>query len=504
MNTILKRKNSTYLLIILVIILLTNYNFRILSKSEPNSSSFITSFSDIYITSDVDFQNLMLQGNGTLEEPYLIENLVFTNESVSGFSIYIKGTTKHFSILNCVFGAKNGGIYLENIAPSTAIMAHNKFGSIIDEECSGIEIANAQGARIVNCTFDRYYYAISEYDSFETSIQNNNFLLCNYGVLGFNISSTNISSNFMSKCDRGIVLHDSPNSFITNNTIMARGTYQSFSSDYTILVDDCDNTEISSNYLTDRLTAGINCIESEYCFIYNNSIDRTTSCITTEYSSDYTTILENHCTRSLGNGLSISGCEFLTVSQNNISESSSTGLFLDNVVNSIIINNDLVSSGFYGINLRKSHEVAIGQNYIARNYMGIFSDNSSFSDISYNFFHYNTLYGLYLDVDSFFNSVDHNEFVYNNLDGFSQGFDSGEGNIWYDENLEEGNFWTNYDEKDEYYEIDGSALSQDIYPSVSEHTNTNTASSFSIFWFLFSFSAIVVVIKNRTKRLSFK
>jgi len=468
------------------------------SSVQKYSEKKLLSLTNIYISTDSGFIDYGFPGNGSLEDPYLIQNMSFNNVSPNGYSIFIKNTSKYFVISNNTFAANNDGIYLENVTLETAVVESNTFKNIVYYENAGLEVAYSDGVKIENNTFERYYYGVWVHSSDESLIQANSFFLCNLGILGSGIADTIINSNSMNSCDRVIRISSCPNSLITNNSITQHGYYQTSTSDYTISVTRGEYSEISSNYIYERIREGILCSESQYCFIYNNTIIRTEIGIKIEYYSHYTTVLENFCSRSLAYNLHIENSDYVTVSKNNFSESAFDGIFFNYVSKALISGNDIISSGINGIYLRKSDEIYIGQNYIARSkFNGIYSTNSSDSVISYNYFFDNTEYGVYLDQYSYFNRIHHNEFVYNNLEGFSQAFDDGEQNIWFDSNLEEGNFWTDFSGKNGYG-IDGSANSIDIYAFKSDNTTTNDVTFLNTLWISILLLAFLKRRKNRT------
>ena len=53
------------------------------------------------ITSDVDFETQAWPGNGSISNPYLIENLNITSNSST--CIWVMNTTRHFIIQNSLF-----------------------------------------------------------------------------------------------------------------------------------------------------------------------------------------------------------------------------------------------------------------------------------------------------------------------------------------------------------------------------------------------------------------
>ncbi|MCE7749109.1 MAG: hypothetical protein GPJ51_11970 [Candidatus Heimdallarchaeota archaeon] len=468
------------------------------SSVQIDSGKKLSFLINIYITSDSGFIDYGFPGNGTSENPYLIQNMAFSNVSPNGYSIFIKNTAKYFVVTNNTLVANNDGIYLENITLGTAVVESNTFKNMVYYENTGLQIKYSEEVIIENNTFEKFSIAMFLRNSDGCLIQNNNFTSCIYCVGGYDLARTILKSNILYACDQGISISSCPNSIISNNRITMQGYLGPSPNEIAISISRGDYSEISTNYIYDRVEGGILCSESQYCFIYNNTIDRTEVGIKIENYSHYATVLENFCSRSIVYNLHIENSDYVTASKNNFSESSCDGIFFNYVSKALISGNDIISSGIHGIYLRKSDEIYIGQNYISKSkFNGIYSTNSSDSVIAYNYFFENTEYGVYLDQYSYFNRIHHNEFVYNNLDGFSQAFDDGEQNIWFDSNLEEGNFWTDFSGKNGY-EIDGSAHSIDIYAFKSENTTTNDVTFLNTLWISILILAFLKRRKNRT------
>ncbi|MHA2297124.1 MAG: hypothetical protein ACXADA_13940 [Candidatus Hodarchaeales archaeon] len=82
----------------------------------------------INIESNGDFVTLGVDGSGTSDDPYIIENLSI--ETSEGHGIYITRTTVHFIIRNCWIVASVGdfdqtGIYIDDIRDNTATIYNN-------------------------------------------------------------------------------------------------------------------------------------------------------------------------------------------------------------------------------------------------------------------------------------------------------------------------------------------------------------------------------------------
>ncbi|MEM3567671.1 MAG: right-handed parallel beta-helix repeat-containing protein, partial [Thermoplasmata archaeon] len=122
--------------------------------------------------------------------------------------------------------------------------------------------------------------------------------------------------------------------------------------------------------------------------------------------------------------------------------------------NNTIINNWLHDNGQYGIDVygaTYANNTKIMYNNISNNgNYGIYIANSYSNIITYNWFYNNTQYAIYITSSATDNYIHHNNFIANNgtskgNGGNSQAYDSASGNYWYDNTVNEGNYWSNWD-----------------------------------------------------------
>jgi len=121
---------------------------------EPNPRIHAPTFTtSIMIFKDDDFLNYTLPGNGTLIQPYIIEN--FSIETTNSTGIHVSGTTKHFIIRNGYVDAEQYGIWIDDVAENTS--------KIMNVTCSfnnktldsaGISVYSADGIQLIDniCT----------------------------------------------------------------------------------------------------------------------------------------------------------------------------------------------------------------------------------------------------------------------------------------------------------------------------------------------------------------
>ena len=120
-----------------------------------------------------------------------------------------------------------------------------------------------------------------------------------------------------------------------------------------------------------------------------------------------------------------------------------------------------------------------------------------YCNFTFNQFENNGQHGILFDTPTSNNNIHHNRFIDNGPSENSQASDSGQNNIWYDMETEEGNYWSEW-EKKKPYQIDGSAQSQDLYPL----DETLTRISFSFLSFLICIPILVIIINKQKKKKS--
>ncbi|MFW9847665.1 MAG: NosD domain-containing protein [Candidatus Thorarchaeota archaeon] len=171
----------------------------------------------IIISSDLDFIEQGWRGNGTIEEPYIIEGLNISSETPC---ITIENTVSHFVIRDSIF-------HMSYYYPSA------------------IHLLNLTHGAIHNCSFTGEAYAI-------------------YGKM---LSNLTISDNDMRECRSGVVLEESEFCWLTNNTLIWEqyNPYHSEDSDG-ISLNNINQTYIFNNTLLHSHT-GIDLYKS-----FNNSI----------------------------------------------------------------------------------------------------------------------------------------------------------------------------------------------------------------------------------------
>ncbi|MEM4160899.1 MAG: NosD domain-containing protein, partial [Thermoplasmata archaeon] len=357
----------------------------------------------IHITNNAEFtpENGVVDGNGTLGNPYIIEG--WKIDAFEGsYCIWIENTDAYFIIRNCT-------LY-----------------NAID---------------YVNPPFGR---AIALNNIRNGIIENNTCHYSNYGICLYGYSTNNIiANNTVYDTASGIYLYSSSENNITNNT--AYGNLEGFHLAFS------NNNTLTNNFASGNSVYGIYLYASNNNTLTNNTVP----------GNDY--------------GLR------LDISDNNI------------VTNNIFTSNTIGIALFYS-----SYNNTITSNTILWNtWYGIYLDASNGTTVTYNLICNNTEYGIYISGGSTANYIHHNNFIGNNgagkgVSGNCQAYDDSGGNFWYDNAAHEGNYWSNWDGKDngtaDAYPIDGGASASDWYPMggpVDEGSQLTAVSFLTIVLFAF-------------------
>ncbi len=111
----------------------------------------------VKITSDADFTsaNGVTGGSGTADDPYIISGLIIDGKN-AGYGIYITGTTKNFTIMNCEVFNASGGDYSPS-APNSGLVLYNLKAYTIDILANSLHHNLAAGLHISTVTAQSIY-----------------------------------------------------------------------------------------------------------------------------------------------------------------------------------------------------------------------------------------------------------------------------------------------------------------------------------------------------------
>ncbi len=216
----------------------------------------------------------------------------------------------------------------------------------------------------------------------------------------------------------------------------------------------------------------------------NNCSNNNNKGISIRYG-DNITLKDNFCAQN-DFGIDLVFSRNIVLSNNVCQNNRRYGIKSSNTFDAMITSNTLMNNDDFGFYISDSENLEIRTNLISYNSKGLFAVELSKSDIynntidlnnergisfhssNYNFITFNrirmnTEYGIHF-ILSTSNIIHHNNFINNNLGGVSQAFSStSANNTWYEVINLEGNFWSELDLA-EYYQIEGSDNSQDLYP----------------------------------------
>ncbi len=371
----------------------------------------------INITTDNELASDAVSGNGTSNNPYILEGWKIISENTH--SISISGTTKHFIIRNCWLEAHTTsddsyGIFLLNVFLGSPMIANNT----CKQSGIGIYVENSISVTITNNTcYNNNDENIYLYNSPKAKIMNN---ICNNSEDGICVegsSDVEIHNNYCSENSlNGIYVSISPSSSIINNTTYKDG----------LVIQDLT----LDNYLS--------------YIVENNQVNNR--------PIGYFTNLRGETIREMYGQLILINCTEISIIDQDCSRTN-RGLSLYYSSKCQVFNNSFNYNLFYGILLSKSNN----------------------NTITWNLFGNNAYYAILLSVSSNNNSFHHNTFIDNGY--ASQAADYGRENLWYDKTNNEGNYWSDYDSSGNY-SIDGTGNSDDLFPlDYPLHTLMTTSST---------------------------
>lgn len=293
-----------------------------------------------------------LNGNGTADDPFIIENWSINASSTSG--IKIVGTTAYIVIRNILInstGNLSNGIWIENATNCRMYKI-----SISNSSNFGIYMENSSRISIVDSSIKHGGYAIWMDQSSEISITNSSANTDGpYSIIGYNctdVSMVNITSglSFMHYCS-GISITDSKipgMNFDYGTNIIISGSNASGGGNDGISLSYFTNVSILSNIASHNYWNGMSISDCTNVDIRGNNVSSNGRYGIDLAGCENVTIDRNRfasqMSQSTGAGLSMVSCSNATVTDN---------LFLDNMysvkigspLNTSIYHNAFVGNG---------------------------------------------------------------------------------------------------------------------------------------------------------------
>ena len=477
----------------------TPYNIDGGSNTDPSPRVYpFLPHDPIYIDKNADFATLGFSGQGTINDPYLIEDYFIINFTTT--LIHIQDTRAYFIIrYNYLHGNATSdiGIYLQNV---TSGYIHN---NTVQNGTYGINLAlsdynNLSYNSVFNCGYGLYLQTASN-----NEILNNSFTNNEMGIYMISNSDNNtISENIAdSNLRYGMYVYsNSNNNIIYNNTISANGDA---STDAGIYIRSYNNSVIG-NYVINNNYKGFYLSWADNNTIINNSVYGNGEEGLFLLESKNNTINEN-IIHDNSNGFTLEGT-YLNQIFNNTIYSNGYGIIEFRANNDVIYNNS-ISNNVFGIWLYYSftkiicHNITIKLNTFTSNgisaikmdnvsdsvvqdnefihnsgsgYCIELTANSSDNTLSGNVIRNSSDYGIYLDSKTKNNNISLNEFYFNKL-GNAQAYDDGLSNSF---TYNFWNEWTTPDNNadgivDNPYALAGTATNFDFSPRVSPNIPHN-------------------------------
>ncbi len=487
-----------------------------IEKSEKDLSlSSLIPHDFITIISDSGF--LAYLGSGTVEDPYVIEGFNITTTHYTG--IYISDTTKYFIVRNCYIDAKDYGIEIRNIADGTATVINN---TCSNTNYRGITLWGSISSTVANNTCNNNNnHGIYLFHSDSSTVTNNTCSNNNeYGIFLDYSSSSTVANNTCSNNKFGIYLRYSGSSMVADNTCNNSefGIFLRYSSSSNVVNNTCSYNSWDGIFLEDSgssTVANSTCNNNNYGIKFRSSgsltiVDNTfTNCGLEISVGSIDTYLSYTIENNWVNGKKLGF--YINLDSTIIAEPIYGQLILVNCTN-VTIRDQILNNAGTGLSLHFCRYSTINNNTCNNNnYRGIFLDADD-CVVTYNLLQENMNYGIFLSSGSDNNLIHHNTFVDNNLGETSQAYDSGETNTWYDIEIKEGNYWSDWSGTG-FYSIDGSADSVDQYPldepvgsTTTEHTSVESTTDENQLNFTFTLLIVVVpliftrIISKKTKK----
>ncbi len=481
-----------------------------------NSSIYLHKSTSIRIS----FNEISNSNKGIITQNCFSVNISYNN--LSSCNLYFDGNLASLVSHNVTENKIDSREIKYLISLNNKIIYANELGQLILVNCSEVYIQNEYIDFEVNihycsdCTFRNNDFSFHDstlelVNSNTIEITNNDFTDCLKAIKFINSLNCLVFDNLFNYCHEGIFLHSSNEIEISNNNITQSRYVDSIGVGSGIYLDNSERALIQNNLIQSCGESAINVTNSPDITIMGNTIinnfigiylEEQEKGISFSFYGSY--IYNNNIYKNKLYGINTKNSNYLRVSANNIYNNSYLGILIEESKFSLIENNICSENSNNGVLLKNSIKINIRNNLIKLNeYNGILLMNTSYSIITYNSLEENKKYGLSLDYKCSENIIHHNHFLYNNLAGTSQASDDGFSNIWFIEEIEQGNYWNNHEQENDYYQIDGNAKSRDLYPlsddAKEEKTNAINFHSDSLVFLIFTLGFFYFWSKKKRK-----
>jgi len=395
------------------------------SASPLKTAGKYVSHSPIFIGNNTDFlpANGVVSGNGTEENPYIIENWEIDARGTD-YCIRIENTTAHFVIRNCKLWNATSAAVTED---KFGILLRNVMnGTILNCECSnnnvGIRIEQSFDIVISNSACIRNYFIgmhiVDPRNNLRIEGNNCSHTLCGHGIIvvftPYIQSCVLINNICWENNESGIDLMDARNCTITYNNCSRNMN--------DIALSYSDNITIENNQCSESLGANIYLWMCTNIIVKNNRLGKGISIDGSSLKNWNTHIIENNTIsgkpiyyyKNQGGGtvpkdagqVVLANCVLMNISGLNIT-GAYTAIQLGFSSANNITNNTCSNNSEYGIYLRSCNETNITNNNCSDNlFSGIWMCSSRYNTITNNSCSGNKKYdGICISSDSSYNII---------------------------------------------------------------------------------------------------
>ncbi len=338
--------NSSRALLHLILLLLS---LSLISVSDPSSPSIesqssyppgtaatsATPHAPIVITSNTDFVSQGWPGNGSIDDPFVIEGLFIRTQEGSCVQVY--RTDAYFVIRDCTLDVEevddkgSHGVFLERVLHARVENCN------ISKVTNGISLMKSIECHVSGNIIDQAKIGIVVDRVYNCSITDNRVIGRTYGIHCIKSTLVTASENYVTSAAIGILTEDIHNSFIKENQVT--------DSDWALYVYSCTEMEIASNAFSGG-QVGLDLEYSSSCLVSKNTIHETGYGIYCYSSAD------SEFTRNLLYGNTI------------------TALYSGKSVKCAIIENTIERNSGVGVHLQKSTDCRVYGNEIGWNTKG--------------------------------------------------------------------------------------------------------------------------------------
>ena len=301
-----------------------------------------------------------IQGNGSVENPYLIEDQIFDGNRTYKNIFYVENSSVNVIFENCTF---------MNASYSSGSFPYGAF-----------KMQSSQNILFDNCSFNRNHGTAGIFGNNCTNITINNSLFNdsnNHIYLTYCKTINLVNNNLFDCINKAIILTGCSNGTVISNYIQD-GLYG------ITIIYNTSHIFIADNIIKNVKYVGILFYRAEassFISIVNNSIVGCESGSGIRLHGNYQKVSNNHILNNFENGIelaSFGNCSHSIIENNHFENNGYNGIYLISCINTSIRGNFISNNARNGINIQYSHNTTIEDNKIESNlFYGIFAVNST-------------------------------------------------------------------------------------------------------------------------------